>query len=701
MLTFQNEGSYEIATMNLPSLGANSFFLGDYYMLVRNQSGLNNISTVAGESTFQFMGDTVIPLRYRELPTAEAATSCLMGLIDASLLEELVVLDLYYNGNSADPGYNIYEFYFGNMASTIRVVPPVPANYLYFTFPTNTYNAQSSSRYQWDFLNTAAGNTNLTIYTENEKVVNHLQVDLFQWSGLWQRLASSDSCRLVKNTGNNTYVLYWYSSNGTSLLVSNTFDLTSALTGTSSWEVSKDCTKLKADANYFVYNGASYQAAVSPSGITALDSSLTYAITTSSVLRYNSNTNQYANFITNLTLSTNAKVQTYSNRVVVYDTSATGASIYSWLDNAGTGSLLLSFSTASLLNFSSTPVVRVSPQCSKVLILGMSAGSLKSYFYHLDYSGLSSTAVDFPLESVSVSNGSIYAYVEVEDSWIYVRQQVSVGSQEIVYAIVSSTVPVEADRRNISSADLACDQYKLRIIDNATLYVLSRCSNVSTSPIVTNWQIVPTQASGDTASEMGMSQVVIGGQIKLCSPGCSDCSTGTCTSCINGYVFDSDSKLCYLCPPGCSACDPANPSSCSKCLDGSFLSGTECLVCDPICTTCTGSATSCKSCLPGQYFDNSTGCTSCSRNCLNCTSASTCDACQKGFVPNAGVCRKCAQQCSSCAPSNIMYCTSCTDYLYLSSGQCLPCPSRCKKCNGATCAICDPGYHPSASGSCV
>lgn len=150
-----------------------------------------------------------------------------MARIDASLLEELVVLDLYYNGDSSDPGFNIFEFSFGNLASTIRVVPPTIPSYISFSYPTNTDVQSSTDNFQWNFLNNAGGNTNMTIYTENEKVVNHLQVDLFQWSGNWQLLASSEYCRLVKNTDNNTIVLYMYSWNSTSFLVNKNVDLTS------------------------------------------------------------------------------------------------------------------------------------------------------------------------------------------------------------------------------------------------------------------------------------------------------------------------------------------------------------------------------------------------------------------------------------------------------------------------------------------
>lgn len=612
-----------------------------------------------------------------------------------------MLLDLYYNGDASNPGYSIYEFSFGNLASTIRVIPPVRSDYLSFSFPTNTYHAQRSSRFQWDFLNVAGGSTNYTSYRENEQSPNHVQIDEFQWTGNWEILATSEACGLVRNTGNSSYVLYWYASNGTASSVSNTYDLTALGLSASAWAVSSDCRKIRAGTSYYALNGAAYQLVAGTSGIVSADLNMDYGVTANSVVRYNSNSGQFESFYSGLTLSPAAKVAAYSGRVLVSDTSSTAASVYAFLDSTGTASLLLEFSTSALLNYTSAPSVLFSSQCTKVLVHGISGGVFAPYFFHVDYAGLSYTELDFPTASVSVLPDPSLSFLSLEDNWVYVRQLTGAGSQEIVYAIVADTVPVEANRRNISSSDLSCDQYKMRVIANGTLYVLTQCSNVTASPVVKLWQLVPTQTSGGSAAEeMGMSQVVIEGMIKLCAPGCSDCSTGVCAACNDGYVFDSDSAVCYLCPPGCSACSVSNPNACSACLSGSFLSGTSCLLCDATCTSCSGSATSCQSCLPGEYY-NGTSCASCPRNCLNCTSAVSCSACQQGFVVSSGTCRKCSQQCSSCEADNITKCTSCSAYLYLSSGTCLTCPSRCQKCNGNICAKCDSGYHPAADGSCV
>jgi hypothetical protein len=55
----------------------------------------------------------------------------------------------------------------------------------------------------------------------------------------------------------------------------------------------------------------------------------------------------------------------------------------------------------------------------------------------------------------------------------------------------------------------------------------------------------------------------VNGQVKLCSPGCSSCTAGACTSCLAGYTFDSNSSSCFMCAAGCSKCNSSNPTNCT------------------------------------------------------------------------------------------------------------------------------------------
>lgn len=131
------------------------------------------------------MGMTIVPLRYRQLEQAEIDTPCYKIAIDSYYLNKLVVLALYANNNAGNPGYSIYEYTYGNLAQTVRVIPTAPSPYISFGYPTNSFTQASSTQFQWDFLNLAGGNTNYTSYQDNEKLVDHLQVDAFQWTGAW------------------------------------------------------------------------------------------------------------------------------------------------------------------------------------------------------------------------------------------------------------------------------------------------------------------------------------------------------------------------------------------------------------------------------------------------------------------------------------------------------------------------------------
>ncbi len=157
-------------TSYIPAYTSGNYFLGDYYLIVRNDSGINitvNTTSLGGESTYQFMGDKIYPLRYRGLKQSEIDSRCYKTLIDDYFDNELMVLDLFYNNYPANPGYFVNEFSYGNLASTIRIIPPTPADYLSFSYPTYTTVISSPTRFQWDFLNVAT-DTTYSHYLENE-----------------------------------------------------------------------------------------------------------------------------------------------------------------------------------------------------------------------------------------------------------------------------------------------------------------------------------------------------------------------------------------------------------------------------------------------------------------------------------------------------------------------------------------------------
>lgn len=88
-----------------------------------------------------------------------------MTYIDKYFLEELIVLDLYFNqytsGGSTISGYDIYEYSYGNLASTIRIIPPAPTDYINYNLPAATTTLTSTTTLEWDQLTVTAN----TVFT--------------------------------------------------------------------------------------------------------------------------------------------------------------------------------------------------------------------------------------------------------------------------------------------------------------------------------------------------------------------------------------------------------------------------------------------------------------------------------------------------------------------------------------------------------
>lgn len=103
-------------------------------------------------------------------------------------------------------------------------------------------------------------------------------------------------------------------------------------------------------------------------------------------------------------------------------------------------------------------------------------------------------------------------------------------------------------------------------------------NNVSNA-VVRLTELNPQQAALSNLPNQAVSGYVTNGQIVLCSPGCNDCSTQTCTGCKTGFAFNANSAICIPCAPGCLSCDANDPTKCSSCMNSTYLSGTQCLPC--------------------------------------------------------------------------------------------------------------------------
>jgi len=227
---------------------------------------------------------------------------------------------------------------------------------------------------------------------------------------------------------------------------------------------------------------------------------------------------------------------------------------------------------------------------------------------------------------------------------------------------------------------------------------------MATRIVVNKRQITPMQAELNSKVDdgQGITGTVSDGQVKLCSPGCRDCSSGTCSSCMNGYAFDSTASLCIKCGLNCISCSTTSNNICTGCIAGSFLSNSStCIACERSCVTCVGTPTTCTACPPGKTLTGSSCTGSCPLNCITCTNSSMCTVCNRGFVVANGTCRGCTSTCSNCSATNITQCTSCANGLSLSNSACIVCPDKCQSCNNGICTNCVPGYKPNSAGVCI
>ena len=93
-----------------------------------------------------------------------------MTYIDPYFIRKLFVLDLYDNANLNYPGYDIYEYSYGNLAQTIRVIPPTRSIYFNTTLPASISTVTSPNRLQWDITD----GSSYMRYRENDNATNNV-----------------------------------------------------------------------------------------------------------------------------------------------------------------------------------------------------------------------------------------------------------------------------------------------------------------------------------------------------------------------------------------------------------------------------------------------------------------------------------------------------------------------------------------------
>lgn len=192
----------------------------------------------------------------------------------------------------------------------------------------------------------------------------------------------------------------------------------------------------------------------------------------------------------------------------------------------------------------------------------------------------------------------------------------------------------------------------------------------------------------------------------------------SCTACVDGYLFNSETKRCTACPANCSEC---SLTKCTVCLSGFILDDTSntCQPCVKDCLTCTLSTrtTECTECKADYSFDSITKtCVKCnSNNCAKCdgSAPTKCITCNVGFnLTNSGICVCNGSYCTSCSYSDetklslcsvciVGYklidniCIACLDGYYPKNDKCLKCSDKCANCvnSSVTCTSCPTNYN--------
>jgi hypothetical protein len=239
-----------------------------------------------------------------------------------------MVIDLYDNGAASNRGYDIYSFSFGNLASTIKVIPTATPPYLTFTPTTFTSSISSPSQYLWFYINTGSAFTSstITVYRQDDTLSSHLATGVLSisYTGVCTILATSKNC-LIVSQGTTTYNLYTLSQNSNTLAFSSAdISLWAGMTTSTIWKVNDDCSKFSKGKFVFAYSTTSSDFAFVSNTQnlvwTAIDSTLTYAYVSGVIWKYNSAKNLYVSYYTNISSSsyTTPTLVSYNNQLIIH-----------------------------------------------------------------------------------------------------------------------------------------------------------------------------------------------------------------------------------------------------------------------------------------------------------------------------------------------------------------------------------------------
>jgi hypothetical protein len=185
----------------------------------------------------------------------------------------------------------------------------------------------------------------------------------------------------------------------------------------------------------------------------------------------------------------------------------------------------------------------------------------------------------------------------------------------------------------------------------------------------------------------------------VCAANCSCFAPSECLSLSSRSLFSSCfSSNCKTCNSHRSACAVCNPSY--GLINGFCLACTipNCTVCNAnllVCTACVSNFTL----RSGLCWSSGTTCDSLCTNCV----ANVCLACPSGYVAVGANCENCSDaNCASCYNINSGECYACNSGFFASHGLCYACSANCKSClSASSCDACEEGYLRNQKFDCV
>ncbi len=392
-------------------------------------------------------------------------------------------------------------------------------------------------------------------------VTNNYETTDFTLTGNWAILTQNQHCKFIRQVGAQNFTImildrqtkqFRRLAEVTSLLSSVT------ITGTTKYGISLGCDRFSVDNRIFSIvpsnstNTTALQTFTPVSNDlatftwTSSDDNITTVIVGSSVWRFKPDNNSFIKILDSpVPLFSDAKIHSSPGRFVIAGVNSSAAQVFAFDDRNGTLPCVFNW---TFQRYNNTPKISVSVNSSKIMIIGPSTRPNSSQIvpkidiFFVDYRN--STAINITAPPNLILD-PLNTYLSLTDQFLYARQMPAMGNtsalQEFIFFFDQDRYLKQAIITNISV--VAGITWKKTLIfntpDNRFLVLEETLKDSPATVIVKSRQVSPTQSNLNNNNGGLQIAGIIGtnGQISLCSTGCSDCTSGTCSNCFPGFVL--------------------------------------------------------------------------------------------------------------------------------------------------------------------